>query len=175
MSKMRYAARRTANDRARSGPHHRDALMLILHPTRTRWPTPCGYPGRTSSHAPEERPPEEAIAPWFRALPHAVMQPHGGHRTTTRRPRLNWPTTSFTTWVISPTCCQVLKATSSPPSNETIENVPKPARASRHERLGNAMMHLIEGGGKRIKPPFLGWLVRRSATRTLDCRHRCCD
>ena len=31
-------------------------------------------------------------------------------------------------------------------------------RASRHERLGNAMMHLIEGGGKRMRAT-LPWLV----------------
>lgn len=34
-------------------------------------------------------------------------------------------------------------------------------RASRHERLGNAMMHLIEGGGKRMRAT-LPWLVAKA-------------
>ena len=34
-------------------------------------------------------------------------------------------------------------------------------RASRHERLGNAMMHLIEGGGKRMRAT-LPWLIAKA-------------
>mgnify|MGYP000013877704 CR=1 FL=1 len=34
-------------------------------------------------------------------------------------------------------------------------------RASRHERLGNAMMHLVEGGGKRMRAT-LPWLVAKA-------------
>ena len=34
-------------------------------------------------------------------------------------------------------------------------------RASRHERLGDAMMHLVEGGGKRMRAT-LPWLVAKA-------------
>ena len=34
-------------------------------------------------------------------------------------------------------------------------------KASRHERLGNAMMHLIEGGGKRMRAT-LPWLIAKA-------------
>ena len=38
-------------------------------------------------------------------------------------------------------------------------------RASRHERLGNAMMHLVEGGGKRMRAT-LPWLIAKAVGDT---------
>jgi len=43
--------------------------------------------------------------------------------------------------------------------------IEKSLKASRHERLGNAMMHLIEGGGKRMRAT-LPWLVGKAVGDT---------
>ena len=55
----------------------------------------------------EERPADEAIAPWFRCIAARIMHPRGGRSTTTNKPSGNSPMKKFTTWVTSRTCYQM--------------------------------------------------------------------
>ena len=55
----------------------------------------------------EERPADEAIAPWFRCIAARIMHPRGGKPTTTNKPSGNSPMKKFTTWVTSRTCYQM--------------------------------------------------------------------
>ena len=118
----------------------------------------------------EEREPNEAIAPWFRCIAARIMQPswwkhyndpealsglsddliHDMGDVTYMLPGAEGADLITSIMEVKP----LIEA--------RIENSLK---ASRHERLGNAMMHLIEGGGKRMRAT-LPWLVGKAVGDT---------
>ena len=77
----------------------------------------------------------------------------------------------ITTWVTSPTCSLMRGAdllTAIMEVKPLIEQRIETSLRASTRRLGNAMMHLIEGGGKRMKARSLGWLARPLATPIPD-------
>ena len=118
----------------------------------------------------EERPPEQAIAPWFRCIAARIMQPtwwasfndqqalaeladeqiHDMGDVTNMLPGAKGADLLTSIMEVKPLIESRIEAS---------------LRASRHERLGHAMMHLIEGGGKRMRAT-LPWLVGKAVGDT---------
>ena len=118
----------------------------------------------------EERPADEAIAPWFRCIAARIMHPtwwkayndkqalgeladeeiHDMGDITYMLPNAEGPDLLTAIMEVKPLIEQRIETS---------------LRASRHERLGNAMMHLIEGGGKRMRAT-LPWLVGKAVGDT---------
>lgn len=114
----------------------------------------------------EERPAEQAIAPWFRCIAALVMneawwthynQPdklaeladtniHDMGDVTHMLPNAEGADLLTSIMEVKPLIEQRIESS---------------LRASRHERLGDAMMHLVEGGGKRMRAT-LPWLVAKA-------------
>lgn len=114
----------------------------------------------------EERPADQAIAPWFRCIAALVMneawwthynQPdklaeladtniHDMGDVTHMLPNAEGADLLTSIMEVKPLIEQRIESS---------------LRASRHERLGDAMMHLVEGGGKRMRAT-LPWLVAKA-------------
>ena len=114
----------------------------------------------------EEREPDEAIAPWFRCIAARIMTEewwtHHHDRDTLVKMRdedihdMGDVTHMLPNAEGADLLTSIMEV--KPLIEQRIENS---LRASRHERLGNAMMHLIEGGGKRMRAT-LPWLVAKA-------------
>ena len=118
----------------------------------------------------EDRPPEQAVAPWFRCIASRIMNPawwegfnnpmalkeladdkiHDMGDVTDLLPNAEGADLLTSIMEVKPLI------------EERIETS---LRASRHERLGDAMMHLVEGGGKRMRAT-LPWLVGKAVGDT---------
>ena len=114
----------------------------------------------------EERPADQAIAPWFRCIAALVMneawwthynQPdklaeladtniHDMGDVTHMLPNAEGADLLTSIMEVKPLIEQRIESS---------------LRASRHERLGDAMMHLVDGGGKRMRAT-LPWLVAKA-------------
>ena len=114
----------------------------------------------------EERAADQAIAPWFRCIAARIMQPswwsafndkdaladlsderiHDMGDVTHMLPNAEGADLLTSIMEVKPLIEQRIETS---------------LKASRHERLGNAMMHLIEGGGKRMRAT-LPWLIAKA-------------
>jgi geranylgeranyl diphosphate synthase type I len=114
----------------------------------------------------EERPPEDAVAPWFRCIAARIMKKEWWAAANDPR-ALNaladehiHDMGDISYMLPEAEGADLLTAIMEvkPLIEQRIESS---LRASRHERLGNAMMHLIEGGGKRMRAT-LPWLIAKA-------------
>ena len=118
----------------------------------------------------EERGPKEAVAPWFRCIAARIMQPNWWVHFDDQKvlaecsDELIHDMGDITYMLPGAVGADLLTSIMEvkPLIEQRIENSLK---ASRHERLGNAMMHLIEGGGKRMRAT-LPWLVGKAVGDT---------
>ena len=114
----------------------------------------------------EERAAHQAIAPWFRCIAARIMKPswwsafndkdalvdlsderiHDMGDVTHMLPNAEGADLLTSIMEVKPLIEQRIETS---------------LKASRHERLGNAMMHLIEGGGKRMRAT-LPWLIAKA-------------
>ena len=114
----------------------------------------------------EERAADQAIAPWFRCIAARIMKPswwsafndkdalvdlsderiHDMGDVTHMLPNAEGADLLTSIMEVKPLIEQRIETS---------------LKASRHERLGNAMMHLIEGGGKRMRAT-LPWLIAKA-------------
>ena len=114
----------------------------------------------------EERAADQAIAPWFRCIAARIMIPswwsafndkdalvdlsderiHDMGDVTHMLPNAEGADLLTSIMEVKPLIEQRIETS---------------LKASRHERLGNAMMHLIEGGGKRMRAT-LPWLIAKA-------------
>ena len=114
----------------------------------------------------EERSADQAIAPWFRCIAARIMKPswwsafndkdalvdlsderiHDMGDVTHMLPNAEGADLLTSIMEVKPLIEQRIETS---------------LKASRHERLGNAMMHLIEGGGKRMRAT-LPWLIAKA-------------
>lgn len=118
----------------------------------------------------EERPPEQAIAPWFRCIAARIMQPTWWASFNDQQALAELADEKIhdmgdvTNMLPGAKGADLL--TSIMEVKPLIESrIESSLRASRHERLGHAMMHLIEGGGKRMRAT-LPWLVGKAVGDT---------
>ena len=118
----------------------------------------------------EERPPEQAIAPWFRCIAARIMQPTWWASFNDQQALAELADEQIhdmgdvTNMLPGAEGADLL--TSIMEVKPLIESrIESSLRASRHERLGHAMMHLIEGGGKRMRAT-LPWLVGKAVGDT---------
>ena len=118
----------------------------------------------------EERPPEQAIAPWFRCIAARIMQPtwwasfNDQQALAELADEQSHDMGDVTNMLPGAEGADLL--TSIMEVKPLIESrIESSLRASRHERLGHAMMHLIEGGGKRMRAT-LPWLVGKAVGDT---------
>lgn len=118
----------------------------------------------------EERPPEQAIAPWFRCIAARIMQPTWWASFNDQQALAGLADEQIhdmgdvTNMLPGAEGADLL--TSIMEVKPLIESrIESSLRASRHERLGHAMMHLIEGGGKRMRAT-LPWLVGKAVGDT---------
>ena len=118
----------------------------------------------------EERPPEQAIAPWFRCIAARIMQPTWWASFNDQQALAELADEKIhdmgdvTNMLPGAEGADLL--TSIMEVKPLIESrIESSLRASRHERLGHAMMHLIEGGGKRMRAT-LPWLVGKAVGDT---------
>ena len=114
----------------------------------------------------EERAADQAIAPWFRCIAARIMQPSWwsafsdkGALADLSDERIH-DMGDVTHMLPNAEGADLL--TSIMEVKPLIEHrIETSLKASRHERLGNAMMHLIEGGGKRMRAT-LPWLIAKA-------------
>ena len=118
----------------------------------------------------EERPAEQAIAPWFRCIAALIMNEDWwaaynapAALTELADDRIH-DMGDITHMLPNAEGADLLTSIMEvkPLIEERIESS---LRASRHQRLGNAMMHLIEGGGKRMRAT-LPWLIAKAVGET---------
>ena len=168
MTKMRYSARMNQQWIERELDH---ILMLTadveINPnpneiSATRW---VDYEEMESMLL-EERDAEESIAPWFRCIAARIMTEdwwihhNDKHALLGLSDDLIHDMGDVTHMLPNAEGADLL--TSIMEVKPLIERrIETSLRASRHERLGNAMMHLIEGGGKRMRAT-LPWLVAKA-------------
>lgn len=118
----------------------------------------------------DERGPEGAVAPWFRCIAARIMQPNWWVHFNDQKAltgcadELIHDMGDISYMLPGAVGADLLTSIMEvkPLIEQRIENSLK---ASRHERLGNAMMHLIEGGGKRMRAT-LPWLVGKAVGDT---------
>lgn len=118
----------------------------------------------------EERPPEQAVAPWFRCIASRIMNPAWwqGYNNPMALKELadNEIHDMGDVSDLLPNAEGADLLTSIMEVKPLIEDrIETSLRASRHERLGDAMMHLFEGGGKRMRAT-LPWLVGKAVGDT---------
>lgn len=118
----------------------------------------------------EERPPEQAVAPWFRCIASRIMNPAWwqGYNNPMALNELadNEIHDMGDVSDLLPNAEGADLLTSIMEVKPLIEDrIETSLRASRHERLGDAMMHLFEGGGKRMRAT-LPWLVGKAVGDT---------
>ena len=114
----------------------------------------------------EEREADEAIAPWFRCIAARIMTEdwwtHHNDRSALLKMNDDLIHDMGDVTHMLPNAEGADLLTSIMEVKPLIEQrIESSLRASRHERLGNAMMHLIEGGGKRMRAT-LPWLVAKA-------------
>lgn len=118
----------------------------------------------------EERPAEQAIAPWFRCIAALIMNEDwwSAYNDSAALAELAddriHDMGDITHMLPNAEGADLLTSIMEvkPLIEERIESS---LRASRHQRLGNAMMHLIEGGGKRMRAT-LPWLIAKAVGET---------
>ena len=118
----------------------------------------------------EDRPANEAIAPWFRCIATLIMseawwtnfnQPeHLANLVDDAIHDMGDVSHMLPNAVGADLLTSIMEV--KPLIEQRIESS---LRASRHERLGNAMMHLVEGGGKRMRAT-LPWLIAKAVGDT---------
>ena len=118
----------------------------------------------------EERPANEAIAPWFRCIAARVMNPHWwaaiGDKESLESLSDEMIHDMGDVSHMLPDALGADLLTSIEEVRPLVEQrIEASLRASRHPRLGDAMMHLIEGGGKRMRAT-LPWLVAKAVGDT---------
>lgn len=118
----------------------------------------------------EEREANQAIAPWFRCIAARVMRPSWWTAFNDKNglaelgDELIHDMGDVSYMLPNAEGADLL--TSIMEVKPLIEHrIEDSLRASRHERLGNAMMHLIEGGGKRMRAT-LPWLIAKAVGDT---------
>ena len=114
----------------------------------------------------EERQPENAVAPWFRSIAARIMTNDWWrhHADSSKLAELADDKIHDMGDIshMLPGAEGADLLTSIMEVKPLIEaRIESSLRASRHERLGNAMMHLIEGGGKRMRAT-LPWLIAKA-------------
>lgn len=118
----------------------------------------------------ENREANDAIAPWFRCIAARIMKPSWWEHSNDQKALSGFADDlihdmgDVTHMLPGAEGADLITSIMEvkPLIEERIENSLK---ASRHERLGNAMMHLIEGGGKRMRAT-LPWLVGKAVGDT---------
>ena len=118
----------------------------------------------------ENREANDAIAPWFRCIAARIMKPSWWEHSNDQKALsgladdLIHDMGDVTHMLPGAEGADLITSIMEvkPLIEERIENSLK---ASRHERLGNAMMHLLEGGGKRMRAT-LPWLVGKAVGDT---------
>ena len=118
----------------------------------------------------EDRPPEQAVAPWFRCIASRIMTPawwEGFNNPMSLKELADNEIHDMgDVSDLLPNAEGADLLTSIMEVKPLIEErIETSLRASRHERLGHAMMHLIEGGGKRMRAT-LPWLVGKAVGDT---------
>jgi len=118
----------------------------------------------------EERAAEEAVAPWFRCIAARVMNPNWwaaiGNITELEALSDNEIHDMGDVSHMLPNAIGADLITSIREVKPLVEQrIESSLRASRHPRLADAMMHLIEGGGKRMRAT-LPWLVAKAVGDT---------
>lgn len=114
----------------------------------------------------EERAADQAIAPWFRCIAARIMQPSWWSAFDDKDALADLSDERIhdmgdVTHML-PNAEGADLLTSIMEVKPLIEDrIETSLKASRHERLGNAMMHLIEGGGKRMRAT-LPWLIAKA-------------
>ena len=114
----------------------------------------------------EERAADQAIAPWFRCIAARIMQPSWWSAFNDKDALADLSDERIhdmgdVTHML-PNAEGADLLTSIMEVKPLIEHrIETSLKASRHERLGNAMMHLIEGGGKRMRAT-LPWLIAKA-------------
>ena len=114
----------------------------------------------------EERAADQAIAPWFRCIAARIMQPSWWSAFNDKDALADLSDERIhdmgdVTHML-PNAEGADLLTSITEVKPLIEHrIETSLKASRHERLGNAMMHLIEGGGKRMRAT-LPWLIAKA-------------
>lgn len=114
----------------------------------------------------EERAADQAIAPWFRCIAARIMQPSWWSAFNDKDALADLSDERIhdmgdVTHML-PNAEGADLLTSIMEVKPLIEDrIETSLKASRHERLGNAMMHLIEGGGKRMRAT-LPWLIAKA-------------
>mgnify|MGYP001163813006 CR=1 FL=1 len=172
MTKMRYAARMNEEWIEREVDH---VLVLCadveIHPNpnevaNVMW---VDYEAMETMLV-ENREANDAIAPWFRCIAARIMKPSWWEHSNDQKALsgladdLIHDMGDVTHMLPGAEGADLITSIMEvkPLIEERIENSLK---ASRHERLGNAMMHLIEGGGKRMRAT-LPWLVGKAVGDT---------
>ena len=114
----------------------------------------------------EERAADQAIAPWFRCIAARIMKPSWWSAFNDKDALVDLSDERIhdlgdVTHML-PNAEGADLLTSIMEVKPLIEQrIETSLKASRHERLGNAMMHLIEGGGKRMRAT-LPWLIAKA-------------
>jgi geranylgeranyl diphosphate synthase type I len=172
MTKMRYAARMNQEWIERELDHIIVMCADVdLHPNpnevaNTMWVD------REAMEAMllEEREANQAIAPWFRCIAARIMRPswwtafNDKNALAELGDELIHDMGDVSYMLPNAEGADLL--TSIMEVKPLIEHrIEDSLRASRHERLGNAMMHLIEGGGKRMRAT-LPWLIAKAVGDT---------
>ena len=168
MSKMRYAARMNQTWIERELDH-----ILVMCADVDLNPNPnevanTMWVSRKELEAMlvEERSAEQAVAPWFRCIAALIMTEDWwkayndpaalGELADDRIHDMGDITHMLPNAEGADLLTSIMEV--KPLIEQRIESS---LRASRHERLGNAMMHLIEGGGKRMRAT-LPWLIAKA-------------
>ena len=118
----------------------------------------------------EDRPANEAIAPWFRCIATLIMSEAWWTNFNQPEHLANLADDAIHDMGdvshMLPNAVGADLLTSIMEVKPLIEQrIESSLRASRHERLGNAMMHLVEGGGKRMRAT-LPWLIAKAVGET---------
>jgi len=118
----------------------------------------------------EDRPSNEAIAPWFRCIATLIMSE--AWWTNFDQPEQLAALADDAIHDMGDVSHMLPNAVGADLLTSIMEVKPliehrieSSLRASRHERLGNAMMHLVEGGGKRMRAT-LPWLIAKAVGDT---------
>jgi geranylgeranyl diphosphate synthase type I len=168
MTKMRYAARMNATWIEREIDH---ILVMTADVELKPNPNEVAEVMWVSNEALEamlieERPAHEAVAPWFRSIAARIMTKdwwqHHAHAEKLVELADDRIHDMGDISHMLPGAQGADLLTSIMEVKPLIEaRIESSLRASRHERLGNAMMHLIEGGGKRMRAT-LPWLIAKA-------------
>lgn len=168
MSKMRYAARMNQTWIERELDH-----ILVMCADVDLNPNPNEVANtmwvsrkKLEAMLVEERSAEQAVAPWFRCIAALIMTEDWwkayndpaalGELADDRIHDMGDITHMLPNAEGADLLTSIMEV--KPLIEQRIESS---LRASRHERLGNAMMHLIEGGGKRMRAT-LPWLIAKA-------------